>query len=481
MAKRQGLTDDDIRKSITKAKATGEGAILRDTGKTTGLQCVVSYGGAASFSLLYTPRGSDKPRRLKLGRFEQTYGIAQARLEVGRIRAEMADGLDPIIAREQEEARQREALAEQRKLEAERKAAAEADARRITVTKLAELYFAARAADPGMKRARGMIDFSVLPVIGKVHADKLRKTDVQRVIDEVVSRGNSVQAHRVLEALRPMLKWAIDHEYLTPEQGEPWKKLRLPEKGEARERVLTARELRWLWDRCEEWSESNPNLSRIVRLDILLGQRSNETCQIERSEVSGDFLFWTIPGARTKNGKPHAIPLPPLARSIMREALEVFDEAVKDDAERVHLFLGKRGAVARADDIAHEIADIIAAWNAEHDADEQIAEFTPHDLRRTMATRLEETGTPLTVIESCLNHVSAKKGSVTRKHYAHGDQSLPIRHALTKWQALVEQCIAGRDPFEVRAEDIEAIEARAFAEASGGRPKLRIAGGNDRG
>lgn len=472
MAKKQRLTDDEICKAITRSRAAGKGIILRDKGKTMGLQCVVSYGGAATFSLLYTPRGTDRPRRLKLGRLSQTYGVAQARLQVGRIRAEQADGLDPLVAREQEKARQREALAEQRAREEQRKAEEDAAERRITVTKLSDLYFAARASASGMKRAMGMINYSVLPVIGSVVVEKLRKADVQRVIDEVVARGNSTQAHRVLEAFRPMFKWAIDVGYMTPEQGEPWKKLRLPAKGEPRERVLTAREIRWLWERCEEWAETDSKLSRIIKLDILLGQRSSETCEIEHDEVSADFLFWTIPGARTKNGKPHVVPLPPLARTVMQTAVE----AIKYEKGRSHLFVGKRGAVARADDIAHDVAGAIAAWNAEHGDDDKIEPFTPHDLRRTMATRLEETGTPTPVIENCLNHITAKSGSVTRRHYAHGDQSLPKRRALTTWQALVEQCIAGGDPFEVRVEDIQAVEARALAEASGGKLNLRLVG-----
>lgn len=80
----------------------------------------------------------------------------------------------------------------------------------------------------------------------------------------------------------------------------------------------------------------------------------------------------------------------------------------------------------------------------------------------------------MTVIETTLNHISAKSGSVTRKHYAHGDMTMSVRHALAKWQGLVELCRSGADPFEVRAEDIEAVETRALAETRGGKPMLRV-------
>ena len=186
-----------------------------------------------------------------------------------------------------------------------------------------------------------------------------------------------------------------------------------------------------------------------------------------RAEIAPNARTWTLPGRKTKNGKPHVVPLPPRASSIVAEALKV----AEDDQQQ--LFVGPHGAVARPDDIAHEVADAIAAWNAEH-PDREVAHFTPHDLRRTMATRLEETGTPMSVIETALNHISGKSSSVTRRHYAHGDQSLAVRHALAKWQGLVDQCVGGADPFEVRAEDIDADEARALAEAQGGKPILRI-------
>ena len=264
-----------------------------------------------------------------------------------------------------------------------------------------------------------------------------------------------------------MLKWAIDREYLPANRDAIWRKLVMPKKGEPRERVLTAREIKWLWERCDHWAATDPNLPRIVRLELLLGQRSSETCEIARSEISADLRTWILPGMKTKNGKPHIVPLPPLARDVVSEALA----AIPADQEQ--LFQGRRGAIARADCVAHEIAAAIAAWNEARPRDE-IEDFIPHDLRRTMATRLEETGTSVTIISTALNHISGKSGSVTRKHYAHGDQSLAVRHALARWQGMIEQCIAGFDPFKVHIEDTDAIEARALAEARGGKPRLYL-------
>lgn len=181
---------------------------------------------------------------------------------------------------------------------------------------------------------------------------------------------------------------------------------------------------------------------------------------MERTELSADRRTWTIPKERTKNGRDHILPLPPLARSIIEEALEAADEAQEQ------LFVGGRGKVARADTVAHRLADAIR--------DAKVEPFVQHDLRRTLATRMEEVGVSMTTISAILNHVSAKAGSVTSKHYAHGDKTLPMRLALVKWQAIVERCVAGDDPFAVDVRDVDAAEARVLAETKGRAGLLRI-------
>lgn len=477
----RGLTDKDIAQGVRDAQTSGRTVILRDTGRTPGLQLVITSNGTASWSLLFTPKGEAKPVRLKLARHGSrddrgaAYGLVQARLEAGALRERIARGENPMVERQQAAIEERAKLDEMRAEEAARKAEADRLARRMTVTKLAELYFAARANDRGMKRMRQMIEFSVLPVIGTRIVEELRKADIQRVMDEVAARGNATQPQRVLEALRPMLKFALEREYMPADRDGIWLKLRLPKRDEARERVLTAREIAWLWERTGEWLATDPTLARVIRLDMLLGQRSNEVCAIRFDEIAPDFMQWVLPPERTKNGKAHVLPLPPLARTVMREAVEAARSAERDpDAPpREHVFIGERGAVWRADTVAHRLAAAIAAWNDAHTND-KVDPFVVHDLRRTMATRLQEAGIGMTVIGVALNHISAKKASVTTKHYAHGDMSLAVRAAMSKWQGLVEQCIAGSDPFSIRVEDIEAVERRALAEVRGGKPGLAI-------
>ena len=97
-----------------------------------------------------------------------------------------------------------------------------------------------------------------------------------------------------------------------------------------------------------------------------------------------------------------------------------------------------------------------------------------HDLRRTVASALEILGVPANVISTALNHISAKKASVTGKHYLHGDLTRSVQAALTEWQGTLEAILAGGDPLNARDQDIEAMEERLLAKGKRGVAHLRL-------
>ena len=63
-----------------------------------------------------------------------------------------------------------------------------------------------------------------------------------------------------------------------------------------------------------------------LRLTLLTGARISEIAGISRAELErlGDTsrAAWIIPGARTKNGRDHLVPLSPLARDLVLDLLE---------------------------------------------------------------------------------------------------------------------------------------------------------------
>ena len=59
---------------------------------------------------------------------------------------------------------------------------------------------------------------------------------------------------------------------------------------------------------------------RIVRLLILTGQRRDEVGGIAETEVLRDLRNWSLPAARTKNGRPHDVPLSDAALALLPAA-----------------------------------------------------------------------------------------------------------------------------------------------------------------
>jgi integrase len=86
----------------------------------------------------------------------------------------------------------------------------------------------------------------------------------------------------------------------------------------SRDRVLRDVELRFISRACRDDA-----YGRIMKLLMLLGHRREEVGAISHEELrlDGDRGHWSIPGDRTKNGRPREVPLPAIAAAILRGAL----------------------------------------------------------------------------------------------------------------------------------------------------------------
>jgi integrase len=91
----------------------------------------------------------------------------------------------------------------------------------------------------------------------------------------------------------------------------------------ARDRVLDDREVRWFWAACDELGEP---FGALLKLLLVAGARREEVARMTRAEISDDGATWTLPGVRTKNRRPHIVPLPPLAREIIVGVKKIADK-----------------------------------------------------------------------------------------------------------------------------------------------------------
>ena len=68
-------------------------------------------------------------------------------------------------------------------------------------------------------------------------------------------------------------------------------------------------------------------------------------------------------------------------------------------------------------------------------------EWTPHDLRRTGATMMQELGVTLEIIDRCQNHLLG--GSKVRRHYLHHDYAKEKTEAWRLLGERLESILAG--------------------------------------
>ncbi|MGE0699993.1 MAG: tyrosine-type recombinase/integrase [Hyphomicrobiaceae bacterium] len=439
------LTDLKIRATIATAIAKQKTQAIRDRGKTACLELRASYGGTASFAYLYLPKGGSHPQRVKLGTYGANYGLADARRDAAVLAGKRAAGIDPLLERasHEEEARQRQRANE------------EAEAARLsrkTFDDIAQLYLS-RDNIQRQKKWRLMYEKNVRGLIGGKAMEEITCEDVQSVVDALTNRSARIQARRVFELVRAILRLGVSRGAVT---GTPWRGVELPENSRPCERVLSAQEIEGLLKKSKVFWVADPNKWRIIWLMLLLGQRPSEVAQMERAELSDDLFVWTIPGRRTKNGNTHAVPLPPMARELLQQALDV-------SPSPTHVFVGARLRPERADTLDKKVVEFLQFNTKRQYA--KINSFRPHDLRRTVLTGMEIIGVARPIISACANHISDKNSNVTSKHYLHGDKSAEIRKAFTLWQGAIEAILDGRDPLAPKVMDIRLAEEEILQQA----------------
>jgi integrase len=224
--------------------------------------------------------------------------------------------------------------------------------------------------------------------------DTITRQTIVAVVDKMEHDSGPVAADRARTALSTFFSWAIDRGYI---EINPTMHIRARAQGRARERTLSEMELVSLWRACHD-----DDHGRIVRLLILTGQRRAEIGDLSWSEVNIDKRQIELSAGRTKNGRPHIVPLSTLASAILkgttrREGRDlVFGNGVG----------GFSGWSKAKSDLQRRLATL-------SEPSEPMEPWTLHDIRRSVVTHLNEHGFAQPhVVEAIVNHVSGHKVGV---------------------------------------------------------------------
>jgi integrase len=266
---------------------------------------------------------------------------------------------------------------------------------------------------------RRRFERNIVPIIGTLRLADLHRRDVNRVIAPIVRRA-PIEASRVFEDLRGMMRWAVGQGYL---DRNPLEGMDPPARSAARGRTLDEAEIRKLWNGLPTSLPRSSACQAILKLCLVTGQRVGEIAGMRCPELDLPNAVWRIPAARTKNGYEHAVPLSSLA-------LELIASALATARKKEFAFPDTNGGSLAAAAVARTVS---RAHEGEGPSRFGIPHWTAHDLRRTAVSQMAKLGIAPIVLGHIINHRSVTKAGVTLSVYQQYDYEEEKRQALNLW------------------------------------------------
>jgi integrase len=327
------------------------------------------------------------------------------------------------------------------------------NAESMTVADLFEAWYA-RHAIPTLARAetdRFTFRCHIESAFGRRKIKKLTRIEIGLFRDAVAKKATPLTSNRVMVLLNRIFNWALDEGLL---EFNPAARLRKVGERKPRERVLSQAGIVTFWQaldamealtgahmaRAQKGRMLSPATRSILKLLLLTGQRRSEVVEAEKSEfhLEDREPVWTIPGARTKNGLLHRVPLCPMACAEFKKALAASPKASRyvfpspADSGDVPILAS---AVTRA--MARLVDQL------------KISRVSPHDLRRTVGTEMARLGLPVHVRSLVLNHSPMSRGitDAVYNRYAYDKEK---REALVAWERELKRLLLQSSSAPVR-------------------------------
>jgi integrase len=272
----------------------------------------------------------------------------------------------------------------------------------------------------------------VVPAIGQMPAKEVSRKDINRLLDTKMDAGSPVSANRLLAVLSKVFSWAVERGEI---EASPCTGVKKPAKETSRERVLQHSEIFPLWYALDTGKGIGmfPATRRALQVIFLTGQRKGEVLRMrwEHIEYTVNGWVWTIPAANSKNGKAHRVPLAIEVMTLL-STIRPTEEALKSGAASKWCFASPRKPEQHISMHApdHALRDEMQRPESPLHG---IARFTPHDLRRTVATGLSVLGHPRLIVQKVLNHTDTSATAVYDR-YGYDKEK---REALMNWSAML--------------------------------------------
>ena len=420
---------DKALQALCGAEAGRDFSFKDNTGrKLTGLQ--VRPTGNGSLSVRYRYHINKRKRVLTLGMYPELK-MAALTSAYKNARAKKQLGIDPASEREEirwaEDQARREAIAEEG---------------RLSLSDLSETFLrrfqGLRNRKPSpktLKEYTNHLDNFIKPKWGAYPVNDL---PISKIVSELQRKAEKspAQANRIQATLSVMFTWAVKNRMLDANPilgfdkrgGREESKTRALDFDDRLKEPNDAGEIRQFWN---GMGEINPLHKYALKMILLTGQRPGEVLNARWDDFAENGVTkWVIPVTKNRRGV-HKIPVTPMLQTLIYELKEISGDSVWLFPDKV----GKKPITNNA--LAQRVRKEL---NNKESAFYSMKSWTPHDLRRTVATHLGIIGFLDAEIGMLLNHSNQGITAV----YNQSEPVERIRVMLESWQNRLEAILEGK-------------------------------------
>ena len=388
----------------------------------SGLILRLSKAGSKTFAYRY--RFSGDARRFTIGKFPEI-SLSDARAKIRELKVKINDGIDPQAEKKKRKYKPKE----------------------LTFKELADIFSKQHLqtlAESTRNEYQRHIDIELLGKHkwGDLRVSEFTSQHVREVLNYKAYKEDAfTSANRIRSTISKIFAYGLKNVGIKLD-ANPVENTPVFEQGEnVRDRVYSENEIKELW---EYWETKPEPIQSYYKILLLTGQRRSETMLMEWSEINWDkackritigtdgrpkqeaFLadIWTIPEEKAKNGMETDVPLSNMVKNILR---------------KLKPLTGKSKWVFESPRIKGQPLSSVKKTTEKIQEKTSVSDFQLHDLRRTLATNLEENLIDQIVIQKILNH---QVEGVTGKHYQWYNYNDKKLEALNRWSWRVQSIIS---------------------------------------
>ena len=385
------LTDTSIRA----IKPTGKAQKITD-GK--GLYLYVTPQGGKSWRMAY--RFGGKQKTLCLGAYPAV-SLKQARDKRDAAKSQLADGIDPSIA----------------KKEAKAAAAAVAARQSNTFARVALQWLEAHQTKVSERRAKSTLrrlEMYLFPAFGDKAIEDLEPQDILKAVQPAVTMRKIDTARTLCGIASQVCRYArlMHMVKYNVADGLTAALPRKPENHYAT--IIDPVEIGHLLCNIHDYRGYFP-VSYALKIMPYVFVRSTELRGAQCAEIDFNKALWTIPAVRMKMKRPHIVPL-------ARQTLELFSELHEITGDGVYCFPSTHSRTTVVSDMG--------LLNALRRMGYARGTMTIHGFRSMASTLLNEQGFRADVIEIQLAHIEQ---NFVRAAYNHAEYIEERRNMMQRW------------------------------------------------